>query len=498
MSTLKCIFLAILCGILLSCDKETLYINLPAYGPDQFFVALSSNNSLTIYNAADVRNVGARVVITGLATSDRVVDIDYRPATGELYGVSRQNRIYIINTTTGVATPVSTTAFAASALTGTSTSIDFNPAADLLRIVTNSGQNLRVDPVTGNLVGTDANLSAQQISGIAYSNNSAGTTTTVLYDINPVSGQLLRQNPPNDGTLVPVGNLQAELGAQASFDISPNNTNALAVGKVADSTKLYTIDLTSGKATLAGKFKANTDIVSIAIPTAPVAYAVDATGNLLTFDPSLAAPTLYAKAILGLQPSETIVGMDIRPLNGRLYALGSSNRLYTINLGTGAATQVGTGTLAIPLSGSNFAFDFNPITNQIWVLSDTRQCLLINPETAAVTVGPTLTPTTASPSAAAFDNNLRAATTTTLFLIDHNSDKLFTASPTTGVLTEIGELKVNVGGINGFDISTDNVGLGVFTVGGKTSLYGINLTTGLAVIGFDFNTSITAFTLGLF
>lgn len=496
MTKFKWTFLALLCGILLSCDKETRYINLPAYGPQQEFLALSSNNVLTIYNAADVRNVGAKLTITGLAASERVIDMDFRPATGELYGVTNQNRIYIIDTSTGLATAVSATAF--SELSNRMiVSIDFNPTADLLRVVTNNGQNLRVNPETGVLVGTDGNLTSNNILGIAYSNNFAGSTSTVLYDLNPISGQLFRQSPPNDGTLVAVGNLGADLGTEASFDIAPNNANALAVGKVGDSTKLYTIDLTNGKATLSGKFKANTDIKSIAIATNPVAYAVDQTGNLLAFDPTLTAPTFYSKALSGLQPGETILGMDFRVLNGRLYALGSSNRLYTINLGTGVVTQVGTGTFATPLNGTSFGFDFNPINNLIRVVSNTGQSLNIDPATAAITAGPT-TPTTAVLGAAAFDNNFRAATTTSLYVVDLSSNKLFTSLLTTGALTAVGELKVPITATHGFDISAENVGYGVFTEGTKTSLYTVSLGTGLAAAKFAFNTPITAFTIGLY
>ena len=71
-------------------------------------------------------------------------------------------------------------------------------------------------------------------------------------------------------------------------------------------------------------------------------------------------------------------------------------------------------------------------------------------------------------------------------------------SLTTGAITEIGELRVNVNGTNGFDISSDNIAYAALTVGTKTSLYTINTTTGIATVTFDFANPIVAFTLGLY
>lgn len=496
LETVKYLFLSVICFVILSCNKESTSINLPAYGPDQEFYALSNDNTLTVYNAEDVRTAGPSITLTGLAASEKLVAIDFRPATGELYGVSNQSRLYIINTSAGTTKVVSTTALSP-LLTGTITNIDFNPVADLLRIVTNTGQNLRVNPETGQVVGTDTGISNLNISGIAYSNNYAGATSTVLYDIDPVGKRLLQQNPPNDGTLSAIGNLDVDLGVRSTFDISPNGGHALLVGKIADSTKLYVLNLTNGRTELAGKFVKNTDIRSIAIPTAPVAYAVTPAGNFLIFNLGLATPEIYSKSITGLQTGETVIGMDIDPITGRLYALGSSSRLYTVNTATATFTQVGTGTFNVALNGNSFGFDFNPNTGKIRVVSDTRQNLEIDAVTAEVTVGTVVSPATAMLSAAAFSNNFRTTTATTLYVIDHETDKLYSLLSNTGVLTEIGALNFNVTGVNGFDISSSNAAYAMMTVGTKTGLYNVNIATGLSTLQFEVNTAITAFALGL-
>ncbi|WP_103333326.1 DUF4394 domain-containing protein [Pseudotabrizicola formosa] len=66
--------------------------------------------------------------------SVRIDDIDFRPATGELYGYSDQDdTVYVINRMTGVATPV----VMVKGITGSANAgIDFNNAIDKARVVT--------------------------------------------------------------------------------------------------------------------------------------------------------------------------------------------------------------------------------------------------------------------------------------------------------------------------------------------------------------------------
>jgi len=73
--------------------------------------------------------------------------------------------------------------------------------------------------------------------------------------------------------------------------------------------------------------------------------------------------------ITGLQPGETVLGIDFRPATGQLYGLGSSSRLYVISPVTGRASPVGAG-FAPPLNGAAFGFDFDPTTDRIRVVAD--------------------------------------------------------------------------------------------------------------------------------
>ena len=151
--------------------------------------------------------------------------IDVRPSTGELYAVTTANRLYVLNPVSGAATPVGTAAFSPPSLTG-SVGMDINPVVDRVRLVNDADLNLRVNPITGALAAQDTNLNPgdPNVTAVAYSSNFSGAASTVLYDIDTGSDELAKQNPPNNGTLVPVGALGLDAGSATGFDIDSNGT----------------------------------------------------------------------------------------------------------------------------------------------------------------------------------------------------------------------------------------------------------------------------------
>jgi hypothetical protein len=167
---------------------------------------------------------------------------------------------------TGAATMVGAGPLA-TLLAGTSFGFDFNPTVDRIRVISNTGQNLRLNPNDGTVAATDLvlNPGTPMVSAAAYTNNFPGAATTVLYDIDPATDKLYMQNPPNNGTLVEVGALGINAETDNGFDIGGNSGKAYAVLTVGATTKLYTINLTTGAATEAATF-----------PNAVKAFAVGA------------------------------------------------------------------------------------------------------------------------------------------------------------------------------------------------------------------------------
>ena len=212
--------------------------------------------------------------ISGLAGGEALFGIDYRPATGTLYGLGTAGRLYTINTTTGTATLAATIGVTPS---GATFDIAFNPVPDRLRVVSNTGQNLRVNVENGVTVNDGAVDATAGIVGVAYTNQFAGATATTLYDIGGASNPdtLFIQNPPNSGTLASAKS--TGVNGLASFDIDGATNLAYA----ATSSAFYTVNLASGAATLVGAF-GRSDVTDFTIvPTAvpePVSLALLSVG----------------------------------------------------------------------------------------------------------------------------------------------------------------------------------------------------------------------------
>lgn len=474
------------------------------------FYALTSGNELVQYASGNPLSELSSVGIRGLlSTTERILAIDFRPATGQLYGVSNQSRLYVINQLTGVASAVSTTPFTP-AISGTQVGFDFNPTVDRIRLVTNTDQNLRLNPETGMVAATDGNINptGATVTGVAYTNSVAGAATTTLYDIDVERDVLVKQMPPNAGTLVTVGSLGLQAVGEAGFDIAPDNSVAIAAifgrgfeagePEVSNGNKyrFYYINLETGEAQNAGK--TDREIIGLAIPTNPVAYAVDQSNNLLIFNPNTTG--VVTKAITGLAMGEMIVGIDMRPATAQLYALGSTSRLYAINMASGAATMIGSAPFTPALSGTSFGFDFNPTVDRIRVVSNSGQNLRLNPMTGTVAAtDPNLNPGTPSVDGAGYTNSFPGATTTLLYDIDHSTDKLHIQNPANAGTLDAGKsLGINITAGNGFDLGgRTNNAWGIFTVGGNNGLYSINLTTGAATLSRPFPTSVRGFAVGL-
>ena len=134
-------------------------------------------------------------------------------------------------------------------LSGTRFGVDFNPMVDR-RASSANRQNLRINPNNGAIAGVDTALNpAGTVVAAAYLNNVDGTGSTVLYDIDAASDQLLIQNPPNNGVLTAVGPLGVNTSTDVAFDISPLDNTAFAALNVGGVAGLYTINLVTGAAT---------------------------------------------------------------------------------------------------------------------------------------------------------------------------------------------------------------------------------------------------------
>jgi hypothetical protein len=237
--------------------------------------ALTTGNQLLRFNESRPDRIQGQVALSGLADGEQMLGIDFRPATGQLFGLSSASQLYVIDTNSGVATKVGGVFVIPLNYSG-EIGFDFNPTVDRIRIVTDTGQNLRANPDTGAVVdadpntpavdpdgalvyaGSDSNAGKQpNVVGAAYTNNVAGATTTMLYGIDSDLDILAIQNPPNAGTLNTVGGLRVDASDLVGFDIfsdedGDNARAAIRQGTNAQS-QFYTVDLSSGRARMKSK-----------------------------------------------------------------------------------------------------------------------------------------------------------------------------------------------------------------------------------------------------
>src|SRR5436190_13157626 len=203
------------------------------------------------------KKVTGKADIKGAAS---VVGIDVRPADGMLYAVAADGGIYTVDPKSGAATMKSKLSETLKA--GITVTVDFNPVADRLRIITSEGVNLRVNvddgkaTVDGPLKFKDGDTMAGKTPKVvagAYTNSSNPKPgATALYDIDE-AGHLLSQAPPNDGVLNTIGMLGVKLDGPVAFNIV-NKGEENAAWLVTGGT-LYSVDLKTGKATAAGKLE---------------------------------------------------------------------------------------------------------------------------------------------------------------------------------------------------------------------------------------------------
>jgi hypothetical protein len=147
--------------------------------------------------------------------------------------------------------------------------MDFNPVADRIRLVSNTEQSLRLNPNDGTLSGTDTALNpAGNVVSAAYDRNDNDTATpTTLYGIDSAAGTLVlvgsingTPNSPNTGITTTVGSLGlgTNLNEALGFDISGVTGIGFASITTGGISRLYTINLATGSATLMGAIGSGT------------------------------------------------------------------------------------------------------------------------------------------------------------------------------------------------------------------------------------------------
>jgi len=463
-------------------------------------VGLTTVNRLVTFDTAAPAVIQKNLAVTGLTTNETIQSLDARPANGLIYGLSSLNRLYTIDLSSGRATPAGA-ANTDLPLTSKNLAIDFNPTVDRLRIVTDTDQNFRINPVTGVVVDGNVNPGTQPdaslsynvldanvgknpaIGAVAYDRNFQGSTLTTLFGIDGALRNLVRVGgpdgtpSPNGGQLETVGGLGVPLLAKSAigFDVTADGVAYATLTSPTRVAQLYTINLATGAATAVGRVGAGNVYLRAmtALPREETVFAVTASNRLISFKANDPNTLLSAKALRGLLAGESVASIDFRPASGELYAVTTQNRVLTVNTATATATQAGVPLDAAALAaGSGTTINFNPAVDRLRVVNTANDNVRFNPLTSALVtpadadlayaagVGDPNEGEVPNVVGAAYDRNDNdPATPTTLFGIDATNDVLVrqggvdgSPSPNGGALSTVGALGVDAADVASFDI----------------------------------------------
>ena len=260
------------------------------------FSLAENGNSLVRFDSSTPGTVTVVGAISGVASS--LSGLDFRPADGFLYGYQQSSSgIYRVNTSTGATALVSTSTASTS---GSQSGIDFNPTVDRLRVVSTNNNNLRINVDTGAATvdaalayaSGDTNFGTKpNIVDAAYTFSDRNPATgTTLYYIDSSLDTLVTTTNPNGGILNTVGALGFDTSQLTGFDIftDPNgiNTAFASLTLQGNNSGLYTINLSTGAATLIGAINARQLFGLAVAPTAipePGTLALFALAGLAAF-----------------------------------------------------------------------------------------------------------------------------------------------------------------------------------------------------------------------
>ncbi len=225
--------------------------------------AVNTANELVRYDHAAPGSVLSTSGITGLSDVNAwVTDITF--ANGSLYALDNNANLYTLNRATGAATLVSAT-FAPA---GYDLGLASDPfLAGGLRIVTDAGENF-----SATLGGVfTAGPAAFVGSGDAHAGASLGFSGLAIdpdfgtgYAFDAALDTLFVTYDANFAEFFTVGALGGDFTALASLDFVDGSTLIAALSTDANTSSLYTINTTTGAATLIGSFGGGIQAVAVA------------------------------------------------------------------------------------------------------------------------------------------------------------------------------------------------------------------------------------------
>lgn len=203
--------------------------------------------------------------------------------------------------------------------------------------------------------------------------------------------------------------------------------------------------------------------------------------SLTMIDPAKKAAIASVKVDGGAK----LVGIDVRPSDGKLYGLTMDGTIVTIDAKTGKWEKKSQLSEKLP-DGAKFAVDFNPVADRMRVVSSTGMNLRVNVEDGKAVVDGSLKYSdsdamkgkTPMVTAVAYSNSFAGTKETAMYDVDMAAGSLVKqAPPNDGVLSTIGNLGVKVDAL-ALDIASDGKGGNTAWVVAAGALHTVDLASG--------------------
>jgi hypothetical protein len=215
---------------------------------------------------SDPETVLGDVAVTGVPMRVALVGIDVRPMSGELYALGSNGQLYLVDPMTGAATAAGPAL--APVPEGMSFGFDFTPMFDRIRLSSDTGINLRVNPDSAMIV-TDTPLAYAEgdpgqgmplaVTALAYSDPRPTAPATTLFGIDVMRDVLVvvggrdGMPSPNGGQVSTVGALGLDVNIATGFDAAIDGRFYAVLNRDAEpASELYAINADTGAATLVG------------------------------------------------------------------------------------------------------------------------------------------------------------------------------------------------------------------------------------------------------
>jgi Domain of unknown function (DUF4394) len=206
-------------------------------------------------------------------------------------------------------------------------------------------------------------------------------------------------------------------------------------------------------------------------------------GNSIAMIDTAKMAVISTAAVAG---GATLVGIDVRPSDGKLYGVTPAGAIVTLDPVSGKWEKKSDLSEKLP-TGVSYTVDFNPVADRMRLMASNGMSLRINVDDGKATVdgshkyadGDKMKGSTAKVTAGAYVNSVAGAKETALYNIDAGSGTLVKqAPPNDGILNTVGSLGVKVDGPIAFDIASDGKGGNSAWLLANGTLYSVDLATG--------------------